>query len=191
MGALRVASSGATMTSTHPPRRHAAPLLTEPIFRLPTAWSTATAGAISVNHFEGEVTVREMNEIQEIGDRWYLRYPAKSLSLSVVYPTTHRPPAEQRERLRQLIKHWEHHHLASANVMLIDGLLGAMHRSVLTGVMMLAPPPHPAKVFASFDVALPWLLTHQTTKLDLASVREAVDRVSAEFLARPGRVPEP
>lgn len=175
------------MPSSKPPRPSPAQLVCEPVFRLPTAWSTAVSGALSVNHFEGEVTVMEMNTIQEIGDRWYARYPAKSLSLSLVYPTTHRPPPEQRERLRQLIKHWEHHHLASANVMLIDGLLGAMHRSVLTGVMMLAPPPHPAKIFASLDAGLPWLLSHQTTKLDAGSVREVVDRVSAEFLARPSR----
>jgi hypothetical protein len=53
--------------------------------------------------------------------------------------------------------------------------------------MMPAPAPHPAKVFANFDAAVPWLLSHQTTKLDVASVREAVDRISAEFLARPER----
>lgn len=186
-----MACSRATMPSTTPPRPSVAPLVTAPIFRLPTTWSTAVADTIAVNHFEGEVTVLEMNTIQEIGDRWYARYPRKSLSLSIVYPTTHRPTAEQRERLRQLIKHWENHHLAAANVMLIDGLLGAMHRSVLTGVMMLAPAPHPAKVFANLDAALPWLLSHQTTKLDVASVRDAVDRLSSEFLARPARAPTP
>ena len=165
------------------------PLATSPIFRLPTTWSTAIADTVAVHHFEGEVTVLEMNKMQAIGDQWYARYPDKSLSISIVFPTTYRAPPEQRDRMRQLIKHWEDRHLAAANVMLMDGLLGAMHRSIFTGILMPAPPPHPTKIFAELEPALPWLLSHQRgSKLDVASLREAIDRISAEFLARPGRV---
>lgn len=167
-------------------------LPTTPIFRLPTVWSTAVADSIGVNHFEGEVTVMEMNKIQEIGDRWYARFPGKSLAISVVYPTTHRAPPEQRERLRQLIKHWEHRHLAAANVMLIDGLLGSMHRSIFTGVLMLVPPPHPAKVFSNIDDGVSWLLGHQKgTSFDVAATRATIHGLCAEFLRRPGRAANP
>lgn len=165
------------------------PLVREPIFRLPTTWSTAIAGAVAVHHFEGEVTVLEMNKMQAIGDEWYRRYPGKSLSIAVVFPTTHRASAEQRDRMRQLIKHWEGKHLAAANAMLMDGLLGAMHRSILTGILMFAPPPHPSKVFAAVEPAVSWLLDHQLgTALSAAEVLTAINQTSNEFLARPGRV---
>jgi len=59
--------------------------------------------------------------------------------------------------MTELMRRGESERLASATVILADGLRGAMQRSVLTGLMMLAPPPHPAKVFGSIPQAVEYL----------------------------------
>ena len=165
----------------------------EPVIRMPTFWSSVLASTqveLGVHLWEGDLTVLEMNQIQEIGDRWYARYPGKSLALNIVYPGASLipPPAELRDRFRRLLKHWESRHLAACTVMLAEGLLGAMHRSVLTGMLMIVPPPHPAKIFATVDDALPWLLGHaRGGALDPRELRAAIDALRAEFSARTDR----
>jgi hypothetical protein len=39
-------------------------------------------------------------------------------------------------------------------------MVGALQRSVLTGLNLLASPPHPAKVFSEVPDAIDWLLPH-------------------------------
>ncbi|APR79854.1 Hypothetical protein A7982_05201 [Minicystis rosea] len=48
----------------------------QPVIRLPTAW-TSVAGRLGVHLFDGEVTVREMDQMQSLGDAWYAKNPGK------------------------------------------------------------------------------------------------------------------
>jgi hypothetical protein len=159
----------------------------EPVIRMPTAW-TSLAGRFSLHVFEGELTVDDMNEMKAIGDRWFARRPGKLVELTIVFPSNTRMSAEERTRMTQLIKHWEHHRVASGTVILADGLVGAMQRSVLTGLLMLAPPPHPSKIFGKIPEAMTWLAPHIRALCGAGATREAalaaVESECAAFKSR-------
>lgn len=155
----------------------------EPVIRMPTAW-TSLAGRFSLHVFEGELTVDDMNEMRAIGDRWFERRPGKLVELTVVFPSNTRMSAEERTRMTQLIKHWERHRVASGTVILAEGLVGAMQRSVLTGLLMLAPPPHPSKIFGNIPDAVTWLAPHIRALCGAGATREAaLAAVNSETLA--------
>jgi hypothetical protein len=85
----------------------------------------------------------------------------------------------ERSRMTQIMRRGESDRIASATVILADGLRGAMQRSVLTGLMMLAPPPHPAKVFGAIADAVDYLQPYlrqipgaPTTQSPLSAVLE-------------------
>ena len=58
--------------------------------------------------------------------------------------------------------------------MVCYGMLGALQRSVLTGLLMLAPPPHPSAVRGSVSAAVTWLLPHLRTLDGFAAPPEEV-----------------
>jgi hypothetical protein len=159
----------------------------EPVIRMPTAW-TSVAGRFSVHVFEGEVTVGDMNEMEAIGDQWFERRPGKLVELTIVLPSNTRMSAEERTRMAQIIKHWERHRVASGTVILADGLMGAMQRSVLTGLLMLVPPPHPSKIFGKIPDAVTWLAPHIRALCGAGATRDAallaVERECAAFKSR-------
>jgi hypothetical protein len=99
--------------------------------------------------------------------------------------------AEERERMVRLIKRREKSRLASATVVLADGIAGAMHRSVLTGLSLIARPPHPTKVCANLPDAAAFLMPHLRALCDprtkLAEVLAALDEARAAFEARPSK----
>jgi hypothetical protein len=88
---------------------------------------------------------------------------------------------DERQRMTKLIERWQHHRAASATVILATGLPGAMHRSVLTGFMMVAPPPHPAKVFGTVADAVTWIMPHVRTLRGTSTEREEVFNAVTEL----------
>jgi hypothetical protein len=128
----------------------------EPVIALPTAWTSAYS-RFAVHLFEGQVTLADMDKMQAIGERWSQKHPGKRVELVVIYPSDSRMSHEERVRMGRLIKHGEEHRTASATVILAQGLLASMQRSVLTGMTMLVPPPHPMKVFGAVSEAVTWL----------------------------------
>jgi hypothetical protein len=92
----------------------------------------------------------------------------------------------ERSKMVQLMKQWEDVRDAAATVILAEGLLGSLQRSILTGLMMLAPAPHPAKVFSAVDLAVEFLAPYVralTPGLSQAAVRALIE----QFEQRPGR----
>jgi hypothetical protein len=162
----------------------------EPLFQMPTAW-TSVSGRFGVHLFEGRVTLEDMQRMKTLGDQWYRRNPGKLVELAVVFPSDTRMTSEERTGMAQLIKHWEGVRIASATVILASGMLGAMHRSVLTGMTMLVPPPHPARVFAQIADAMSWLLPHLRVACGAdvmpGSALSAVEGLCAAFQARTTR----
>jgi hypothetical protein len=75
----------------------------------------------------------------------------------IIFPSKAMMNAEERRRMTHLIKRWEPERDASATVILAEGLLGSIQRSVLTGFSLVAPPPHPMKVFGKIPEAVTWL----------------------------------
>ena len=69
-------------------------------------------------------------------------------------------------------------------MILAEGLIGAAHRSVLTGLMLLAPAPHPAKVFGKTADAVTWLAPRVQTLCGPSATAEALNAAVDEFCAR-------
>ena len=147
----------------------------EPLLQMPVAWTGFWRG-LGVHLFHGKLTVGDMDRLDAFGVQWRRRNTAKTVEMSIIFPSDARMTGEERARMAQLIKRWEHQRLASATVILAAGMLGALHRSVLTGLLMLAPPPHPARVSSSVREAVTWLGPH------LAAL-EAFDATPDEVVA--------
>jgi hypothetical protein len=131
----------------------------EPVIRTPTTW-VSVCSRFAVHLFEGHVTLPEMDHMQIIGERWRLQHPEKRVELAVIFPSEARMTHEERARMARLIKLGEAERAATATVILAQGLMASMQRSMLTGMLMIAPPPHPSKVFGSMPDALAWLTPH-------------------------------
>jgi hypothetical protein len=114
----------------------------------------------AVHVFEGKVTVEDMASMEAAGVAWLKKNPGKLVELVIIFPSETRMTAEERSRMARVIKRWENIRAASATVILAEGLLGAMHRSVLTGLQFLAPAPHPTRVFGKTADSLSWLLPY-------------------------------
>ena len=113
-----------------------------------------------VHLFEGKVTLADMDEIEAGSEAWDQKVRGKRVEMVVILPSDAKMTGDERARMTRLIKRWEGARAASATVILASGLTGAMHRSVLTGMQMLAPPPHPTKVFGDIGQATAWLRPH-------------------------------
>ena len=116
-------------------------MIFESLTQLPTAWSMVS-GRFGVHLFEGPLTVAEMTEMQRRGNAWHAKHPGRIVELVVIYPSDDRMTQAERSKMVQLMKQWEHVRDAAATVILAEGLMGSLHRSILTGLMMLAPAPH-------------------------------------------------
>jgi hypothetical protein len=143
----------------------------EPLIRLPNAW-TGVAGRFGVHLFEGRLTVADMDRMETIGDEWHAKNPGQLVELVVIFPSSARLDEIERQRLVRLVARREKSRAASATVILADGMVGAMQRSILTGINLIRRPPHPVKVFSAVPDAVSWLLPY---------VREACDRTAGRL----------
>lgn len=160
----------------------------EPVIRLSSSWSSIS-GRLGVHLFEGRLTVADMNRIQSIGDEWRRRNAVQTADLSIIFPSDARMSTEERTRMAELIKHHEQFRAAAATVILAEGMLAAVQRSILTGLILVAFPPHPAKVFATTAEAVHWVVPHlrklQGPGLTSGDVLASVSGLCDEFQARP------
>jgi hypothetical protein len=143
----------------------------EPIIQLPTMM-TASWRRFGVHVFEGELTLDDITRLDAAGSGWHKKNPGKVVELVIIFPSEARMSGDERSRLGAVIKR---------------GLAGAMHRSILTGLQMFAPPPHPAKIFGATAEAVTWLAPHvqglcgaDATRDDLMA---AVDDLCGAFKA--------
>jgi hypothetical protein len=159
----------------------------EPLIELPCV-TTGVWGRFGVHVFEGKVTVAHMNELERRGDAWVKKNPGDRVELTIILPSDTIMTSEERARMVQIIKKWERVRVASATVILATGVLGAAHRSVLTAFLLLAPPPHPTKVFGNTHAAVDWIAPHVARlsgpEATRDALRAAVDDLCARFRAR-------
>jgi hypothetical protein len=162
----------------------------EPLLHTTNAW-TAIYDRIAVHIFEGQVSVSEMDRMQAVGERWTAQHPGKRVEIAIILPSSARLNSDERSRMARLIKHGEAHRAASATVIEADGLLGAMQRSMLTGMMMIAPAPHPARVFGKVPDALVWLEPYArnvcSPDASFEALRSALEQYVKKFRERPER----
>lgn len=156
----------------------------EPFLTLPSLVSGMWR-RFGVHVFEGGLSLDDMVRIEASGSSWHRTNPGQIVELVIIFPSDARLTNEERTRLAAIVKRWEKTRTASATVVLAEGLTGAMHRSILTGLQMIAPPPHPTKVFSRTPDAVGWLAPHvqalcgpDATAADLLA---AVDRLCEAF----------
>ncbi len=159
----------------------------EPLIELP-CMVTGVWQRFGVHVFEGRCTTEDMRQMEAKGDAWFRRNPGKLVELVIIYPSDVGMTMEERSRMQRIIKRWEAHRTAAGTVILADGLLGSMQRSILTGLLMVVPPPHPSKVFGTTERAVEYLAPHVQTlcgaEATAARLNEAVARLCADFMAR-------
>lgn len=159
----------------------------EPIIEMPCL-VTGLWKRFSVHLFEGKVTVADMDEIEARSEKWHDKIRGKLVEMVVIFPSEAKMTSEERSKMTKIIKRWESSRVASATVILAQGLVGSMHRSVLTGLQLVVPAPHPVKVFGSTTDAVKWLAPHVRELCGPEATPEALDAgvsdLSARFAAR-------
>jgi hypothetical protein len=162
----------------------------EALIRAPTAW-TSVASRFAVHLFEGHVTLTDMNHMLALGKRWNAEHPETRVELVVVYPSDARMSHDERVHMARVMKLGEARRVCSATVILAEGLRASVQRSVLTCMTMLAPPPHPAKVFDRTADAAHWLLPYvcsvHDAALSLDGLMRALCAHLSDFQRRPDR----
>lgn len=138
-----------------------------------------------VHVFEGHCSVEDMDQMEARGDAWLARHPGKLVELVVIHPSDAGMSMAERSRMQRIIKRWEKIRTASATVILAEGLAGSLQRSILTGMTMVVPPPHPAKVFGTTDAAIAFLAPHVSAlvgkETSADALTAAVAKLEADF----------
>lgn len=159
----------------------------EVVVKMPSAWS-GVHRHFAIHLFQDRVTVAQMDELEAVGSAWRKRNPGKLVELVVIFPSNDHMTSDERARMAKLMKRWENERLASATVILADGLVGALQRSILTGLVMLVPPSHPAKIVGRLADAATWLAPHVGTlwqrPVAATELLTGISAICAEFEAR-------
>ncbi len=149
---------------------------------------TGVWSRFGVHLFYGHASTADMDAMEAAGDRWLADNPGRTVELVVIFPSRARMTTAERMRMARLLKKRERFRDASATVILAQGLTGAVHRSVLTGLLMLAPPPHPARIFAATHDAVTWLRPYVQSlcgaEATTPALTAAVDELCARFSTR-------
>lgn len=109
---------------------------------------------------EGHTPLDELERVRRMALRWVTTNPGKSVSIIVLHGARSTMSSEERASVARMIAETKHTRAASATVVLGRGVIGALHRSILTGFSLLVPPPHPTRVFADVAPAVAWLHPH-------------------------------
>ena len=164
----------------------------EPLLEKPYL-ATGLWRQLAVHLFQGKVTLADMDELEADSALSHARVKAKLVELVVILPSKAEMTHEERVRMARIIKRWEKQRVASATVVAAEGLLASIHRSVLTGLQLLVPPPHPTKVFASTPLALRWLEPYVKEvcgpEATTGALVDAVEGLQKRFATRRVRAP--
>ncbi|MGE0786978.1 MAG: hypothetical protein AB7S26_14995 [Sandaracinaceae bacterium] len=110
---------------------------------------------------DGQTPVSELEQLIELSKRHNARYgDPRNVALTIIHGTPSGMSAEERAAAARLIESTKHTRVASSTVVLARGLVAAVHRSILTGISLLVPPPHPVKVCSDVPSALSFLQPH-------------------------------
>lgn len=144
----------------------------------------------TVSVFDGVLGVEGLDELHDVVMRWRRAHPAPTTDLAVLHPTRAGMDAAERRAWLRVLHATEPYRAVGATVVLAQGLLGSMHRGIITSFNLLAPPPHPAKVFGDVDTALQWLapsLQQTCGGAPLAALALGIDRMGAGIRAERAR----
>jgi len=155
--------------------------------QLPSAW-TCVSGRFGVHFFQGELSVSDMDRLEAVGERWQRGNKGPRVEMVVILPSRARLSGDERQRMSRLMRHGEADRVAAATVILADGVSGSLQRSLLTGLLLVTPAPHPVKVCGKLDEALLFLspyLQKLGGQPNLGELVSAVNALYAAFRDRP------
>jgi hypothetical protein len=136
---------------------------------------------------DGHTPVHELEHLSEIVRAWGRQHHGtKNVALVVIHAKRSTMSAEERRPVLRMIDETKHDRLASATVVLASGMLGALHRSILTGFSLLVPSPHPTKVFGDVESAIAFLHPYIETAcgpIPTRHIAAMVDDLLAEIRA--------
>ncbi len=159
----------------------------DPIIEMPTMTS-AVWRRFGVHLFQGALSVADMDQLDASGAAWRKTMVGKMVELVIIFPSEARMTSAERARMAKIVKRWEHTRDASATVILAEGIVGSLHRSVLTGLQMIVPSPHPMKVFGAIPDAVRWLAPYVEAlcgaEATPAALIAGVDDLRARFAER-------
>jgi hypothetical protein len=129
--------------------------------RVTESYAIASFRQIVVWVVDGHTPVDELERLRLHVLEWTrAQGDAKNVALTVLHSNRSTMSAEERRIVARMIDETKGSRLASATVVLADGMLGALHRSILTGFSLLVPPPHPTKICGDLPSALAFLAPH-------------------------------
>jgi hypothetical protein len=164
----------------------------EPIIEMP-CMVTGNWRRFAVHVFEGKATLADMAAIEASSEKWHAKIRDQIVEMVIILPSEAKMTGDERSKMTHIIKRWENTRIASSTIVLARGLLGSLHRSVLTGMQMVVPPPHPTKVFGVIDDGLRWLtpFIQKSSGADAQTdaLMIAVDNLIAYFGKRPVKAP--
>lgn len=107
---------------------------------------------------DGETPVEELRALTQFVKRYRAeRGERPNVALTVIHGTRTGMTAEARREVTRLIDLTKHDRVASSTVVLAQGMLGALHRSILTGMELVVPAPHPVKICGDVSTAVAFL----------------------------------
>jgi hypothetical protein len=110
---------------------------------------------------DGHTPLDELERLRVIVQSWSrAQGTLKNVTLVVLHDNRSTMSAEERRSVSRMIDETKSQRVASATVVLAGGIVGALHRSILTGFSLLVPPPHPTKVYADVESAIAFLHPH-------------------------------
>lgn len=106
---------------------------------------------------DGHTPLDELERLRALALARMKEHPEKGVSLIVLHGTRSTMSSEERRSVTQMIDQTKHTRVASSTVVLGRGVIGSLHRSILTGMSIIAPPPHPVRICADVPAAIEFL----------------------------------
>lgn len=134
---------------------------------------------------DGQTPVEELERLRRVVRGWADEH-GRGVALTVIHPTRSGMTSEERASVARMIDETKAGRMASATVILATGVLGALHRSLLTGLSLLVPPPHPVKFTSDLDHAIAWLrpyVEHLSGPVRESDIRAIAEDLHAAVLA--------
>jgi hypothetical protein len=104
---------------------------------------------------EGHTPLDQLEKLRiRIGALSRERGEHKHVALTILYPSDSSMSADERACVARMIEETKQRRLAASTAVLAQGVMGSVHRSILTGMSLLVPPPHPNKIAATEDAAI-------------------------------------
>jgi hypothetical protein len=155
--------------------------------RVTDSYAIAAWKGLVVWVVDGHTPLDELERLRVLVRGWTReRGAAKNVTLVVIHASSTTMSTEERRSVARMVEETKSSRLASSTVVAAAGVVAALHRSILTGISLLVPPPHPVKIVANVPAAVRFLHPYVEVlcgRVPPAEIESFVARLHAEILA--------